>query len=315
MSEETKTYVFDQGGSNWMAMLAPLLAQRGVDPSVLSLLNNNGMNGGGWFIWIIFIIFIVLFGGGNFGGRNGTEFLSSQISNSTGRELLQELISGNRSAINSLASTLGCDVNAINSALSAINSSICNVASQTGLSAVEVKNTVLSGNAEIARQISECCCDNKLLVTNQGYENRIAISDQTNALATQADRNTRSITDAISAQTVMINDKFCDLEKSRMQDKIDSYRSANETLNGKLDAISQTKSITDYFTALVAPLQKEVSEIRAAQPNTVSVPYPNLTAVSTTPTLYGGLYSNVYGGLYGGFPGGLYNYTQGSIWA
>jgi hypothetical protein len=50
MSEE-KTYVFDSAsGSNIISALAPMLQNRGIDPSVLALMNNNDGfgNNGGW---------------------------------------------------------------------------------------------------------------------------------------------------------------------------------------------------------------------------------------------------------------------------
>jgi len=75
--------------------------------------------------------------------------------------------------------------------------------------------------------MAQCCCDNKLLVTNQGYENRIATLEQTNQLSnksdivgTKVDNGTASITNAIANQTALINDKFCALEMRDMQSKI-----------------------------------------------------------------------------------------------
>ena len=49
MSEE-KTYVFGEGGANSIiSALAPMLANKGIDPGVLALMNNGGMGGnGGW---------------------------------------------------------------------------------------------------------------------------------------------------------------------------------------------------------------------------------------------------------------------------
>ena len=64
---ETKTYVFPEsggngGGSGMMAMLAPLLQQKGIDPNLLVAMqgkNNNGFGGdGSWFMWIIFLFFL-----------------------------------------------------------------------------------------------------------------------------------------------------------------------------------------------------------------------------------------------------------------
>ena len=64
---ETKTYVFPEsggngGGSGMLAMLAPLLQQKGIDPNLLVAMqgkNNNGFGGdGSWFMWIIFLFFL-----------------------------------------------------------------------------------------------------------------------------------------------------------------------------------------------------------------------------------------------------------------
>ena len=76
---ETKTYVFPEsggngGGSGMMAMLAPLLQQKGIDPNLLVAMNgknnNSGFGGeGSWFIWVIFLFFLM--GWGNNGNECG----------------------------------------------------------------------------------------------------------------------------------------------------------------------------------------------------------------------------------------------------
>ena len=48
--DETKTYVFGQDGS-LASILAPMLSQRGIDPSVLAMMSNGGFGGANsWFI-------------------------------------------------------------------------------------------------------------------------------------------------------------------------------------------------------------------------------------------------------------------------
>ena len=67
---ETKTYVFPESGNNggggMMAMLAPLLQQKGIDPNLLVAMNsrnNSGFGGeGSWFIWVIFLFFLMGWG-------------------------------------------------------------------------------------------------------------------------------------------------------------------------------------------------------------------------------------------------------------
>ena len=83
---ETKTYVFPESGNNggggMMAMLAPLLHQKGIDPNLLVAMNsrnNSGFGGeGSWFIWVIFLFFLIGWGNngwgnGGFGGGNVME--------------------------------------------------------------------------------------------------------------------------------------------------------------------------------------------------------------------------------------------------
>ena len=51
--------------------------------------------------------------GGNYGGlgnESGFGFLSNQLNNDAGRELIMQAIQGNANAINQLSSTLNCNV-------------------------------------------------------------------------------------------------------------------------------------------------------------------------------------------------------------
>lgn len=102
---------------------------------------------------------------------------------------------------------------------------------------------------------------------------------QTNTLTTQAERNTRAITDAINAQSVMINDKFCDLEKRELQDKITALTADNALLRSNISNDKQTTLFNEKFNEI----QNQLIAIKSAQPNTVPVQWPNITAVNTTP--------------------------------
>ena len=95
-----------------------------------------------------------------------------------------------------------------------------------------------------------------------------------------------------------MNDQFCALKERELQDKIDTLEANNTALKTQIDNANQTAAIESYVTGLVTPLAKEVSEIKAAQPATVSVQYPQLTAVPAY-TLYGN-----GGSFYGGYPSG-----------
>lgn len=245
--DNSKTLIFEgnDGGSNGMMGLISALCQRqGLDPNmVMAMMNNrNGFGGeGGWFMWVIFLFFLMGWGGNGFGfgNRNGQGLadLGNLVNNDAGRELLMQAINGNGAAIGQLATTLNCDVNAINSALNGINSAICQVSNSVGLNSQAIINAIQSGNCSIARQLSECCCENRLAVANQTNTLQNAI----NFVNSSVERGFASTAYETAAQT-------CALQKSiddginkvlagqqdallrEMQNKIDGLREKNQTL-------------------------------------------------------------------------------------
>ena len=235
--------------------------------------------------------------GGGFGGwggnASGAGFLSNQLNNDSGRELIMNAINSNgeasRSAIQNLATMLGQDYNTVFGAVQNVQSALATLAAQQGMSTLQIVNAIQAGDASLAAQFANCCC-----------ENRLAICQQTNALETQADRNANSILNAINAQTVAMNDQFCALKEREMQSKIDTQADIITQLRGQIDNASQTNQIIGYVNSVVAPLQKSVTEIENKMPNTVPITWPNLTAVNTTPYVNGGFYGGYYGNNFGG---------------
>ena len=281
---DSKVYMFPENG-NMVSMLAPLLQQRGVDPNVLlAMKNQNGFGGeGGWFMWVIFLFFLMGWGGNGFGGfgNRGLDGLSNQINNDYGRDLLLQAINGNATAISQLATTLNCDINAVQTAINSVGAGVANVSSQVGLSGQQVINAIQNGNQAIASQLAQCCCDNKLFVTNQGYESRIATLEQTNQLGSKIDGGTSQITNAIANQTALINDRFCALEMRDMQAKINTLQEEKSTLQSHISNANQTSQIQSYVASLINPITQEVNAIKAAQPATVTLPFSCATAVPT----------------------------------
>lgn len=275
-----------------------------LDPNLLLALNNNGGFGGnGNWIWILFLWLIWggAYGNNGFGGGfgNGAGMLSNQISNDAGRELLMNAIQGNREAISGLANTLNMDIDNIQNGIFALNNAITSVGTQVGMSGLQIQNAIQSGNASIASQICQCCCENRLAICEQtnSIQSQLAsnqaavqlgVCQQTNTLSSQAERNTRTITDAINAQSIMINDKFCDLEKRELQNKIDTLTADNALLRANANNEKQTMLLNEKFN----DVQNQLTAIKSAQPNTIPVQWPQVTAVNTTPcagnTFYGG---------------------------
>ena len=291
MAEE-KTYVFDG-------------ASRNDVPLAYALNNGNGWgNGlGGWGGGIVGFLLGLAFGGGwgGFGGWGNGGFgggVSGLVNSDSNRDVVLQAINGTDADVRQLATTLGMNYETISQGISDTRLALANVGSQVGLSGLQVQNAILSGDASIVAKLQECCCENRLLTTTQGYETRIQTIEQTNQLGSQADRNANNIINAINAQTIAMNDQFCALKERELQNKIDTLEASNTALKTQIDNANQTAAVA----AMLAPIQKEVSEIKAAQPSTATVQYPQLTAI---PSYY--LYGNSnYFPYYGG---------TGSIWA
>ena len=280
-------------------MFPEMGSNNGIDPNLLLALNNNGGFGGNNWIWILFLWMIWGWGGnGNWGGNGSNGFLSNQIANDSGRELLMNAIQGNGNSIRELANLLNTEVSTVQNGIFTLNNAITSVGTQVGMSGLQIQNAIQSGNASIASQICQCCCENRLAIANQTNAlqsqmaanqaaDQLAVCQQTNTLSTQAERNTRDIVDAIQSQSVMINDKFCDLEKRELQDKINSLTADNALLRSNANNAAQTAFINEKFNTVAT----ELAAIKASQPNTVPVQWPQLTAVNTTPYM-----GNFYGG-------------------
>ena len=268
---ETKTYVFPEsggngGGSGMLAMLAPLLQQKGIDPNLLVAMqgkNNNGFGGdGSWFMWIIFLFFLFpLMGrggwgngfGGNEGGVPANAGLAGLINNDNGRELLMQAITGNGQAINNLATNLNCSVGQIQQAINGVSSKVAEVGCQVGMSSQQIINSIQAGNCQIASQMASCCCDIKTAIQQQGYENQLATLNQTTTLTNQSNRQFNILGAKIDAQTQIINDKFCQLEMREMQNKIDTLRSEKAALEAAALTQAQTANIINQLKPCPSP--------------------------------------------------------------
>lgn len=259
---ESKTVVYTPevgstgGGSGMMAMLAPLLQQKGIDPNLLVAMqgkNGNGFGGdGSWFMWIIFLFFLFpLLGGrgfgngfgGNDGGVPANAGLAGLINNDNGRELLMQAITGNGQAINNLATNLNCSVGQIQQAINGVSSKVSEVGCQVGMSSQQIINSIQAGNCQIASQMASCCCDIKTAIQQQGYENQLATLNQTQTLTDRSTNQFNIIGAKIDAQTQIINDKFCQLEMREMQTKIDTLRAEKSALELGISQAAQTANI------------------------------------------------------------------------
>ena len=282
-------------------------------PYFLAGQNNNGgffgANGGSAF-WGALLGSVVPglfggwgngFGGGFGGGSAAAASLGAQATANNNAELILNAINGTDADVRLLATTLNTDVDSLKLGINTVQGAIAQVASQVGMSGLQVVNAIQAGNSDLASRLCSCCCEMKQLVTSQGYENQIATLNQTNALSGAIAGNGQRTVDAIADLKTTMVQEFCAVKEREMQSKIDTQADIITQLRNEADNARQTNMIS----AMLAPIAKEVDDIKCKLPNTVSVNWPNLQAVNVTPYVSGGYYQGGFNGFYGPGAGGF----------
>ena len=288
-------------------------ATSSIDPNLMLALSNNGGFGGNnaWY-WIIFLWMMWQ----NNGGRGNFNDYVASMNGNEGRQYLAEIMNGRFDNINTLAQIVNTGVETVKNGIFTLQTSIQQVGAQVGMSGLEVQNAIALGNAGLAKQLCECCCENRLAIANQTAAlqsnlaahdasvrlqlaqneaaDQLAVCQQTNALSTQADRNANSILNAIAGQNTLITKEFCDLKERELQNKINTQGDIITQLRNQISNDKQS----EMFNAAINALNDKITLLAAKQPNTVPVQYPNLVAANATP--YVGSYGYGYGNGFGG---------------
>lgn len=284
MGDTTRIFVPDGGsfGSN------------GLEGALVgSLMNGNGGFGGGMWnnpIWAI-VFLAALRNGGIFGNNgwdgNGTHpcttsqltAIQETLNSNHGQTLLMDAIKGNAGAVHELATTIGCNHNAVQAAINGVQSAICSLGNQSNMNSMQVVNAIQSGNTALANQLSQCCCDNKLLTTTQGYENRINNIQQSQLIS----NGFSQIGYANADNTAKVIAKLDAIEDSRKDREINSLTAQLATVNARAERQAE-----------LAPIYQKLNDIQCKQPATVTLPYSCATAVPTS-LVYGAYGLNPYG--------------------
>ena len=321
MSETKTTYIMpDQNcfGNNDLATMA--------------LLNgNNGFGNGMWnnpFMYFIWLYMMRWMNNGEWGNNNDgikaleastqrqIQTLQESLSDNHTSDLIMAAIQGNGNAIQEAATRIGCDFNALNSAVQGISSSIGALGSQLGFSSERIINAVNQGDCGVIQALKDCCCETQKSLLAQSYENRIAIGDATakvkdtvNYVGLQvekgfADTNYQTqaqtcalqgtIRDTGTANTNAIIAKLDAIQNQALLDKIDALREKNSEQAVIINNAQQTATFSQMLNSYTAPisaavnsLQAEVASVKCRLPETVTLPYSCATAVPTN-LLYNG---------------------------
>lgn len=300
---DTKVFSFPETGNG--NDLATLLALNGN--------NNGGFLGGnsGWGGGILGFLLGLMFGNGGFGGfgnfggnNNGAGFLANQLNNNNGRDLLMQAITSqgeqSRQAVQTLSTMLGQDFNLVNSNVQTIANAVNSIANAQGVNALQIVNAIQAGNASLAAQLCQCCCENRAATLEQtntlqrsidGVGQQVAAKAAADQLAMC--QQTYNLTDTMNRNFIALDNKIDAMESARKDREI----TALTAQVAKLESQNYTAGIVQQAVAPVigqlSALNNEVDDIKLKMPNTVPVQWPNIVGVNATP--YMGYYGNIGG--------------------
>ena len=306
------------------------------DLATLALLGGNGGGFGGngmWnnpFMYLVWLYMMRWMNGNGDWGNNGDncykaleastqrqiQTLADQMQDNHTSDILMAAIQGNNNAIQESATRLGCDINAIASAIQGVRSDIATVGNQLGFSSERIINAVNQGDCGVIQALKDCCCETQKSILTSNYENRIALDhatsslkDSVNFVGLQVEKgfsNTNyetqaqtcalqnTIRDAGTTNTNAIIAKLDAMQNQQLLDKIDALREKNSEQAVIINNAQQSAAFNQMLNSYTAPiasavnsLQTELASVKCRLPETVTLPYSCATAIPTN-LLYSG---------------------------
>ena len=231
----------------------------------------NGMFGNGqtnlmdlFGFAIVASMFPNIFGGryGNMGGCGMNNDLVMQAVTAQGE--------ASRTAIQTLASSVGQDFNIVNGAVMNVQNMLSNIALQNAVSVPQLINSIQAGNTSLGTQLKQCCCQTQRSIEAKAAADQLSMCQQTQAL-----------TDAMNRNYLALDNKIDALESNRKDREITA-------LTAKLAQVESQQFTVGAIQQAVAPIigqlnaiGSEVEAIKRCQPQTVTLPNNQYTAVPT----------------------------------
>lgn len=226
--------------------LMGMLANKGVDPGVVAMLNDrcrdgNWNEGGG--IWIVLLfLFLLGIGGGGLFGRNGfagnadVAGVDRTVVNEANYSRLLDAIGtqGTRQdmAMQGLAQTLNCDVDSIKSALFSIVKDL-------EVNQCSIINSLQSCCCNLQGKIQECCCETNRNIERQACQTRADIQDVRFLISSSQAAQDNLIQSQFAAQNAYLADQFCqikmrELETTNQRLRDDLFRQSQQSQTAQI---------------------------------------------------------------------------------
>lgn len=245
------------GESYDSGVLAGMLSQKGIDPGILAMLNNNdGFGHGGGLLFLLFLV--ILMGGNGFGWGNnnrGDMGLDRTIINEGNFNQMMAAVTqsgqAQTAAVQALANNLNTDVMQITQALaamdkeiainrgdikSAIQSCCCNIRTEMQAQSNAIQLGTERGLNGVQRSIGDLGQSMANAFATAGYQNQQLFNDQ-NTL----------ITKAFCDQNAYLAEQFCLIRNREDQREIQQLR----------DQLAQQRSTANTQAILTAIQNKD----------------------------------------------------------
>lgn len=231
---------------------------------LFALMNGQNSWSNNPFIYLVWMMFANRMWGNNGEGTTANftaqlDSIRNQMSDNQNSNLLMDAVKGNGSAISQLASNLNCDFNALNGAINDARMGLAKVGGEVGYSAEKVINSINMGDANITSKMQECCCSNKLLVQQMGYEGQLRDQANTSAIMGRIDQLSNGVQQGFATVGYETQRQTCDIINSgnantqRIIDTLNNHWSAD--LQNQLNSARLELSQSNQTAALISALK------------------------------------------------------------
>lgn len=148
---------------------------QGTDPAIYAMMNNNNMNPM-WLVWLLAMRWMN-------GGNGEIESLRGQIADNKNSSDMLMALQSNASAMQDIATRT-------NTSIDFVRQSLCG----------------------LEKSLQACCCENKLLVQQMGYEGQLRDASNTAALSSRIDGVMNALQNGFSNIGYATAQQTCDLK-------------------------------------------------------------------------------------------------------
>lgn len=254
------------GESAEMGALMGLLANKGIDPGIVAMLNDRrdrGDWGDGGLLILLFLI--ILMGGNGFGGfgrGEGVAGVDRTVVNEANYSRLLDAIGtqGTRQevAMQGLAQSLNCSIGQIQGALAGVDK-------QLAVNQGSIINAVQSVGCQLGHQLSECCCRTQREIERQGCQTRADIQDTRFLIQSSASAQDNLVQALFNSQNQYLAEQFCAIrtredqrEINNLRERLAEQRDSANTL-AILNAIHSKDQISGTYNATSATFSGNLS--------------------------------------------------------